>query len=527
MSRSQAALPTIEALSPTISETQAQRIIMNIHQEPGKRGVTSDDIITLRRLLSSTAAAVLSPSDPGYEKTIERWSRAAEKPAGVTVVPSSTEDVAVVVKYANDNNIDLAVKGGGHSTAGASSTNGGLLIDLGGGLRYTNVDAKNKLLYVGGGALWGDVDEAAWKHGLATVGGTVADTGVGGLTLGGGYGALSGEHGLVIDNVVSATVVVANGEIKHVSETENPDLFWALLEAGQNFGVTTEFVLQAFPQSDMCIGTMLFAPTPENVSRLVAAVNDLHEVKHTPQGPKSKSQGRSMTLLSIAKPPAAGGQTLMVAVLAFNGPESEAREMYKEFLSIGAIAETITMAPYTQVNKQLPAPSGMRSSMKGAAFVLPLRDGFVHEVLATYEAFTASCDDANGSLVSWELYDPSIVVHSDKGSFANRGFHLNNLIMPMWTQPIHDQKCRQWARDVSNMFKKEMEVHNEMATKGLEGDMSLRGNKGAVLLYGNYDQYDEISKDIFGVNHEQLAKTKQKYDPGNMFNKLFAITPAA
>ncbi|KAK4898339.1 hypothetical protein LTR27_003935 [Elasticomyces elasticus] len=525
MSRSQATLPTIEALSPTISETQAQHIIMNIHQDPGQRGVTSNDITTLRRLLSSTAAAVLSPSDHGYEKTIERWSRAAEKPAGVTVVPSSAEDVAVVVKYANDNNVDLAVKGGGHSTAGASSTDGGLLIDLGGGLRYTKVDVKNKLLYVGGGALWGDVDEAAWEHGLATVGGTVADTGVGGLTLGGGYGALSGEHGLVIDNVVGATVVVANGEIKHVSETENPDLFWALLGAGQNFGVTT--VLQAFPQGDMCIGTMLFAPTPENVSRLVAAVNDLYEVKHTLQGPKSKSQGRAMTLLSIAKPPAAGGQTLIVAVLAFNGPESEAREMYKKFLSIGAIAETITMAPYTQVNKQLPAPAGMRSSMKGAAFIMPLRDGFVHEVLAAYEAFTGSCDEAHGSLISWELYDPGVVVHSDKGSFANRGYHLNNLIMPMWTQPIHDQKCRQWARDVSNMFKKEMEVHNGMATKGLEGDVSLRGTKGAVLLYGNYDQYDEISKDIFGVNHEQLARTKKQYDPGNMFNKLFAITPAA
>ena len=151
-----------------------------------KRKITPTDITALRDLLSATTAKVFSPSDPEIAISIERWSKAAEKPAGVSIVPSTAEEIGIALKYANEHEIDVAVKGGGHSTAGASSTDGGLLIDLRAGMNSVSVDPEKKLLHVQGGAIWGDVDAAAWEHGLATVGGTVADTGVGGLTLGGG-----------------------------------------------------------------------------------------------------------------------------------------------------------------------------------------------------------------------------------------------------------------------------------------------------------------------------------------------------
>lgn len=152
-----------------------------------KRNVNAEDVQKMRNLLSGTDAQVFGPSDEGYSATIERWSRAAEKPAGVSIVPTTDKEVSIAVKYATDNGLDLAIKGGGHSTAGASSTDGGLLINLG-KMRAVRVDPVKQLLYVQGGCLWSDVDAAAWEHKLATVGGTVADTGVGGLTLGGGYG---------------------------------------------------------------------------------------------------------------------------------------------------------------------------------------------------------------------------------------------------------------------------------------------------------------------------------------------------
>jgi FAD/FMN-containing dehydrogenase len=148
-----------------------------------RAAIVSSDIDKLRQLLSSTTAAVLVPSDQGYDKSIQRWSRAAEKPAAVVIIPSVAEEVGIAVKYANDHGIDVAVKGGGRSTAGASSKDGGMLIDLS-RMRNVDVDVGTQRLHIQGGALWGDVDEAAWEHGLATVGGTVADTGVGGFTLG-------------------------------------------------------------------------------------------------------------------------------------------------------------------------------------------------------------------------------------------------------------------------------------------------------------------------------------------------------
>ncbi|KAK4541909.1 hypothetical protein LTR36_007273 [Oleoguttula mirabilis] len=488
-----------------------------------KRKVGEADVQKLRQLLEGTDASVLTPSDAGYSASIERWSRAAEKPSGVSIVPTSAEQVAVAIKYASEQNLDVAVKGGGHSTAGASSTNGGLLIDLG-RMRKVNVDTDKQLFHVQGGCLWGDVDEAGWKHGLATVGGTVADTGVGGLTLGGGYGMLSGQRGLVIDNVVGATVVIANGDIEKASKKENADLFWALLGAGQNYGVTTEFVLQAYPQSDVYMGSMVFLPTLENVTKLVKAVNELY---HIPEGGVSKSRGRGMGLLGLAKPPEAGGKSVILFFASHDGPEDEGKALFKPFSDIGPIVNTMAAGPYPQVNKMVPSMIGMRSSMKGAAFVLPIREQFVSDMLEKYESFSVQCDDAAASLVAWELYDPTKVVASEEGSFANRGFHLNSLIMPTWTKAENDQQCRQWARDMSLMFQHELETHGEATSDGIEGGASIRGHKGAVMLYGNYDQYDEKSKDIFGTNYHRLQQLKAKYDPTNVFNKLFPITPEA
>lgn len=142
---------------------------------------------------------------------------------------------------------------------------------------------------------------------------------------------------------------------------------------------------------------------------------------------------------------------------------------------------------YPNANKLVPAMYGMRSSMKGAAHMMPLRQQFVEDVWKTYDAFIDTCSDAAPSVVAWELYDPCQVAASDEGSFANRGWHFNSLVMPMWTQPENDSKCRQFARDLSNMFKQEIQSHGAQASGGVEGGAAVRGRKGAVMLYGNYD----------------------------------------
>jgi hypothetical protein len=153
---------------------------------------------------------------------------------------------------------------------------------------------------------------------------------------------------------------------------------------------------------------------------------------------------------------------------------------------------------YPEANKLVPAMYGLRSSMKGAAHMMPLREEFVHDIKNAYNSFIETCEDAAPSVVAWELYDPCKVAASDEGSFANRGWHFNSLVMPMWTKPENDTRCRQFARDLSNMFKKEIQNHGAQASGGVEGGASVRGRKGAVMLYGNYDVSSQDSNSCRG-----------------------------
>ncbi|KAK5193608.1 hypothetical protein LTR92_006979 [Exophiala xenobiotica] len=503
-----------------------------------KRSITREDIDALRSLFASagTQATLLTPTDGdsrAYEASIHRWSRAAEKPAGLVVVPTTAEEVAIALRYASSQNIDLAVKGGGHSTAGVSSTDGGLLIDLNAKMRGVEVVDRDhsRLFKVQGGATWGDVDQAGVRYGLATVGGTVADTGVGGLVLGGGYGWLSGQYGLSIDCLVEATVVLASGEVVKASGTENADLFWALRGAGQNFGVVTEFVLKAFDQGDVWAGLLIFPPVPEVTEKIVDATNELYAATPTADGKTTtKVAGRGAGGIAIARPPPAGGQVMIMVTIIYFGTEDEARAMYKPLYDLEPVVDTTAMVPYPVVNTILAPPIGLRASMKGAAFSMPIRTGFVMEVLENYTKFTEGNDDTHVSLILWEIYDPAQVVakgDEEESSFANRGWHLNGLICPLWTRTENDGVCRQWARDLNEMFKKELQMQGKETGRGVDGGVGLRGKKGAVLLYGNYDQYDERSRDIFGENYARLQALKAQYDPTSVFDKLFAIAPQA
>ncbi|GIZ46264.1 hypothetical protein CKM354_000939600 [Cercospora kikuchii] len=479
-----------------------------------KPDVNESHIDDLRRLLAATEAQIVVPQDAAYADAIHCWSQTAEKLAGVVVYPTQAHEVSTTLQYAIGAGLDIAIKCGGHSTNGASSTDGGVLINLA-KMKKIVVDTERMLVHVGGGCLWGEVDKAAWQHGLAVVGGSNGTTGVGGLTLGGGYGMLTGEHGLAIDNLVSAEIVLANGKLVRASECHNSDLFWALRGAGHNFGIITEFTLRAHAQGDIFMGALVFPPVPQVVSKLVKLVNDLYTVTDTPAGPSSKSAGKTMGLLGITHQ---HGRTGILLVVTYNGTEKEAREIYKPFFDLGPVFENTRMAPYPEVNSQIPAAHGIRSSMKGAAFTLPIRDTFFLDIVRRYQEFMQRCPEASGSLVGWELMDPTKLCASDNGSFATRGFHLNSVIMPMWKSASLDDTCRNWARQIGSRFQDELDCS---MGKG------VRSDRGAVLLYGNYDQYDETAKDIFGANYPRLQQLKAKYDPSRIFNKLYPIEPAS
>lgn len=430
----------------------------------------------------------MTPQDgEPYINSIRRWSRAAEKPAGACLIPKSAEAVGVAVKYASEHNLKIAVKGGGHSTAGASSTDGGLLIDLNTHMRTTKVDVGSKTIKVGGGAIWADVDTALAQHGLATVGGTVADTGVGGLTLGGGFGWLSIKYGLVIDNLLECTVVLASGQVVTASSSELPDLFWALRGAGQNFGVVTEFVFQAYDQEKLWAGFMLFPPTPQIITKVVDAKNKIYGPG--PDG-KSKAAFKASSGFGFVKPPPANDTTFLFVSAIYDGPEEEGKALFKDLLDLEPVVSTMAMVNYETANKLLQPPIGARVSIKGSSFELPIRATFVLDVFEKFEKFTSEINDAKSSQIMWELVDSTkiIEVPNSATAFANRGRHFNTAIIPLWYDEKNDAACRQWSRDLAKSFKDELERGGAEVASSEDGWIGKRGEHGATMVYGNYDR---------------------------------------
>lgn len=205
---------------------------------------------------------IVTPDSPNYKAAIARWASNSERNAKIVAFVKDAEDVAATLAFVRSTSprLPLAIRGGGHSSSGASSAENGLVIDLSKYCRSVRVDPENKLAYVGGGATWADVDRETFKYGLAGVAGTVSHTGVGGLTLGGGFGWLAGQHGLVVDNLAQVTLITADSQILTVNADSHPDLWWGIRGGGCNFGVVTEFVYRVHPQRPTVYGgTVIFA----------------------------------------------------------------------------------------------------------------------------------------------------------------------------------------------------------------------------------------------------------------------------
>ena len=204
------------------------------------------DAMAIDELRRSVAGEVLVPGDAGYDAARAVWNAMIDRRPAAIVRATGTDDVIAAVKLAASHRMPVSIRGGAHNVAGHAVGDDGLMIDLS-GMRGVRVDPERRRAWVEGGATWGNVDAATQAFGLATPGGLISDTGVGGLTLSGGIGWLRSRHGLVIDNLVSADVVTADGRLVHADRNEHADMLWALKGGGGNFGVVTTFEFALHP----------------------------------------------------------------------------------------------------------------------------------------------------------------------------------------------------------------------------------------------------------------------------------------
>lgn len=232
----------------------------------------SDTITDPAGLPPDFMGETILPSDPGYDRARSVYSASIDRRPSLIVRPTGAADVIDAVNYARDNDVPLAVRCGGHSVAGTSILDEGLLLDLS-SLKGVLVDPDRRTAQAQAGVLWGEFDRETQLYGLATPGGRVTTTGLGGFTLGGGYGWLSPKHGLTCDNLVSAQVVTADGRLVRASEDENADLLWGLRGAGANFGVVTSYELRVHPLGPIVLAGMLVLPN-EDVGDVMRSARD-------------------------------------------------------------------------------------------------------------------------------------------------------------------------------------------------------------------------------------------------------------
>ncbi|MDQ1485707.1 MAG: hypothetical protein QOJ62_1400, partial [Actinomycetota bacterium] len=305
---------------------------------------------TVDQLRESVQGQVVTPADSAYDEARKVYNAMIDRRPAVVVRASNVDDVVAAVRYARENSLDVAVRGGAHSVPGFGTCDGGVVIDLS-GMRNVTVDPATSTAKAQGGATWGDFNDATHEFGLATTGGIISTTGVAGLTLGGGIGYLTRGFGLSCDNLISADVVTADGRQVHASANENADLFWALRGGGGNFGVVTTLEFQLHPVNDIYGGPIFYE---------LESAPDIFRFFREYIADAPRAMG-AFPAFQIAPPlpfipENRHGDTLIALVTCWSGPIEQGESALKPFHDVAPIVAEMTGAmPYPALNSAFDA----------------------------------------------------------------------------------------------------------------------------------------------------------------------------
>jgi FAD/FMN-containing dehydrogenase len=419
---------------------------------------------------------------------------------GLVVRARSTEDVVAAVDFARDNELTIAIRGGGHQIAGLAVEDGALLLDLS-QMRDVEVDPARKTARVAAGATLADVDAATQAHGLAVPVGINSTTGIAGLTLGGGFGWITRKFGLTIDNLVGADVVTADGERRHASADENPDLFWALRGGGGNFGVVTSFEFKLHELGPEVLAGLIIHP-------MEAAPELLRELRRVcAEAPDEMAVWGVLRLAPPAPfiPEAWHGKPILVFATCYAGPVADGEKALAQLRSLGEpVVDLVAPQPYTAWQQALDPllTPGARNYWKSRDFT-DLSDSAIAVLLDA----AAKLPDPQTEIAMAHLGGAMARVPTDATAFPQRQAHFTMNLHTRWEDPGKDNACIARARDL----------------------FDAAGPHAASSIYVNFipeeGEPDQVVA-AYGDNLERLRQVKERYDPGNLFRVNHNIRPA-
>lgn len=424
--------------------------------------------------------SIVSPSSPQYEQAISRWSEAAIRRAAYVFYPVVPSDIAEILRYARSQAppLDIAVKCGGHDSSGTSSSDGGIVIDLA-RINHVNVSEDKKTVTVGGGALWGDVYAEIENHELEVVGGGFSSVGVGGYTTGGGYSVLSGRYGLGVDNVVQATVVLADGRIVICSADEESDLFWAVRGGGSQFGVVVEFVLKSYPVREPAQTGILAYPGTQLPALLEALQVFL-----------SLQQQDSIIMMFFSRMPPYFQPSIAIMPYIKGSPDKAEQLLSPFYTNLQPVFQRIdtvpSLASFARANDRTLDKCSRRFISSTAPFS-KLWDDVVTTAYQDWVAFTEA-EEFRGSMLLWEFphSDKIAEVKEDATAFPLRVPHYYVVVMGSHSSPEGDSVSREWVTKTAAYIRK-ANVEKTGVTLPTPAYCSLPGYEDVVEVYGgNY-----------------------------------------
>jgi FAD/FMN-containing dehydrogenase len=461
-------------------------------------------------VLSDTALAefarnlrgqLITPTDPDYETARRVWNGLIDRRPALIARCADAGDVAAAVLFGRQQQLPLAVRGGGHSVAGHSTIDDGLVIDLA-HLKRLEVDPQARRARVGAGCTWAEVDAATQAHGLATPGGLFSGTGVAGLTLGGGFGWMRNKFGLTCDNLVSAQVVSADGRLVTASASENADLLWGLRGGGGNFGIVTEFEFQLHPVGPEVAAVLTFYPGEQDEA-VLRFFRD-----YTATAPDEVSviavQG-VVPPVHPAYPPELYGRRFILLGSVYAGDPEEGERVMQPLRSVAEpLLDFSGRMPYVEIQKLFDAdyPAGARYYWKSLN-LLRLDDEMISALVTQARRQPSS----HSTIDLWHLGGAIRRVSGDESAYGGRHAHFLLAGEGNWHDAAHDQENIDWVRDVI-------------------GALRPYSDGGAYLNFpGLQEEGQALMEASFGPQYAKLAALKRTWDPDNVFRLNQNVVP--